>query len=213
MCLHSPRRALIDGLSAWMCQTGKINYRSPKQYLYWLSRLEFAFVGKISFPLSITNKQTCCIFLIFFSLKAETFKSWNILTIKEGPKSVLTLIKCLPPLSHWISFICIFGSHFFCHFYDFLLNTETQPCQTFQEIMELKSTHRQQLAFIQGWGGGHKDMEDRRKLQFSKYIKNKKNLKFLFKIWYCVFLEHLIILDYLALRALIPTVLLAVVMV
>lgn len=111
-CLHSPRRALIDGLSAWMCQTGKTNYRSPKQYLYWLSWLEFAFVRKINFPLSITNKQTCCIFLIFFSLKGKTFKPWNIFTIKEGPMLVLTLIKCLSPLSRWISFICIFGSHF-----------------------------------------------------------------------------------------------------
>lgn len=113
MCLQSPRRALIDGLSAWMCQTGKINYRSPKQYLYWLSWLEFAFVRKISCPLSITNKQTWCILLIFFSLKVKTFKLWNILTIKEGPMLVLTLIKCLSPLSGWISFICIFGLVFF----------------------------------------------------------------------------------------------------
>lgn len=175
MCLQSPRRALIDGLSAWMCQTGKINYRSPKQYLYWLSWLEFAFVRKISCPLSITNKQTCCILLIFFSLKVKTFKLWNILTIKEGPMLVLTLIKCLSPLSGWISFICIFGLFFFFgHFYDFLLATETQPCQTFQKMMELKSMHRQPLTFIQGSGGEHKDMEVGRKLQFTKYIAKEK---------------------------------------
>lgn len=135
MCLQSPRRALIDGLSAWMCQTGKITYRSHKQYLYWLSWLEFAFVRKISFPLSITNKQTRCILLIFFSLKVKTFKLWNILTIKEGPMLVLTLIKCLSPLYSWISFICNFGSIFFLvTFMTFCLLLKHNPVRLFRKL-------------------------------------------------------------------------------
>lgn len=69
MYLHTLRRALIYEPSAYMWQTRKINYRSCKQYVYWMSGLGFAFVRKISSPLSIRNKQTCWIFLIFFSLK------------------------------------------------------------------------------------------------------------------------------------------------
>jgi len=117
MYLHTLRRALIYRLSAYMWQTRKINYRSHKQYFYWLSWSKSAFLQKISFPLSIRSKETCWIFMIFFCLKPKTLKIWNILTSKECLKSVLTLLKYLPPLSHRINFILYVGPRlFFCHF-------------------------------------------------------------------------------------------------
>lgn len=151
MCLHSPRRALIDGLSAWMCQTGKINYRSPKQYLYWLSWLEFAFVRKISFPLS--KQANMLHFPDFLFLESQNFQTLKYFDYKGRSQNCINTCKMFASFISLNKLHLYFGVSFFCHFNDFLHTTEIKPCQTFQKIMELKSTHRQPLAFIQGWGG------------------------------------------------------------
>lgn len=158
-----------------MCQTGKINYRSPKQYLYWLSWLEFAFVRKISFPLS--KQANMLHFPDFLFLESQNFQTLKYFDYKGRSQNCINTCKMFASFISLNKLHLYFGVSYFCHFNGFLHTTEIKPCQgyrLFRKLWNWRALTGSHLHLFRGGGGGHTDMEDRRKMWFTKYITKKK---------------------------------------